>query len=112
MPKPPPPLRIPVGTHGITTQLFWESDVGKWIEAASYALATGATRRSRRAIDESPSGSPRPSEPDGYFNSFHRARAGQALDQPARLARALLRRPPYRGRGRLRPRDRQGLLST
>src|SRR5882724_10975044 len=35
----PPPLRIPVGEHGLSTQVFWDSDVGKWIEAASYALS-------------------------------------------------------------------------
>ena len=34
-------------------------------------------------------------------------RAGEELDQPARLARALLRRPHDRGRGRARPGDRQ-----
>ena len=38
---------------------------------------------------------------------YHAHAAGQALDQPARLARALLRRPPDRGRGRLLPGHRQ-----
>jgi DUF1680 family protein len=39
IPTPPPPLRIPAGEHGLSMQVFWDSDVGKWIEAASYALA-------------------------------------------------------------------------
>jgi uncharacterized protein len=39
IPQPPPPLRIPRCRHDFTTQIFWDSDVGKWIDAASYALA-------------------------------------------------------------------------
>lgn len=35
---PPPPLRIPRNASGFTTQYFWDSDLGKWIEAAGYAL--------------------------------------------------------------------------
>src|SRR5580704_4819009 len=37
IPQPPPPLRFPRNSHDFTTQVFWDSDVGKWIEAASYA---------------------------------------------------------------------------
>ena len=33
---------IPRNSHGFTMQVFWDSDVGKWIEAASYALAASA----------------------------------------------------------------------
>jgi len=39
MRKPVPPLTIPRRKDGFTTQIFWDSDVGKWIEAASYALS-------------------------------------------------------------------------
>lgn len=35
---PAPPLRIPINHHGHTHQVFWDSDLGKWVEAASYAL--------------------------------------------------------------------------
>lgn len=35
---PPPPMRIPRNAGGFTTQIFWDSDIGKWIEAAGYAL--------------------------------------------------------------------------
>jgi len=38
-PSPPPPFRFPPNAQGFTTQIFWDSDVGKWIEAASYALS-------------------------------------------------------------------------
>ncbi len=37
--QPAPPLTIPRNEHGFTTQVFWDSDIGKWIEAASYALS-------------------------------------------------------------------------
>jgi uncharacterized protein len=39
LPSPPPPLVIPRHANGFSVQVFWDSDVGKWIEAASYALA-------------------------------------------------------------------------
>ena len=39
LPQPPPPLVIPRHANGFSVQVFWDSDVGKWIEAASYALA-------------------------------------------------------------------------
>ena len=44
LPKPVPPLTIPRMANGFTVQVFWDSDIGKWIEAASYALSH---RRSR-----------------------------------------------------------------
>ena len=39
LPQPPPPLVIKRHANGFSVQVFWDSDVGKWIEAASYALA-------------------------------------------------------------------------
>jgi len=39
MPTPVPPLRLPRTATGFTLQYFWDSDIGKWIEAASYALS-------------------------------------------------------------------------
>ena len=47
LPQPPPPLRFPRHANGFTVQVFWDSDVGKWIEAASYALS----HRRDEAID-------------------------------------------------------------
>mgnify|MGYP002623252164 FL=1 len=38
LPQPVPLRTIPRNRHDFTTQIFWDSDVGKWIEAASYAL--------------------------------------------------------------------------
>src|SRR3982751_2940127 len=39
LPDPPPPLRVPRNEWNFTQQIFWDSDIGKWIEAASYALS-------------------------------------------------------------------------
>ena len=39
LPKPVPPLRFPRHANGFSVQVFWDSDVGKWIESASYALS-------------------------------------------------------------------------
>ena len=107
VPQPPPPLRIPLSSHGFTTQMFWDSDIGKWIEAASYALAPpprrddrGADRRDRRRSRQG-AGARRLSE-----LLVSRPRARQALDQPPRQSRALLRRPHARRRHRLLPGDR------
>ena len=36
--QPAPPLRIPHNHHDFTTQIFWDSDIGKWIEVAGNAL--------------------------------------------------------------------------
>ena len=53
MPQPPPPLRFPRNGHGFTVQVFWDSDVGKWIEAASYALSHRRDDEIEAMIDES-----------------------------------------------------------
>ena len=37
--QPPPPLRFPRNQHNFTVQVFWDSDIGKWIETASYGLS-------------------------------------------------------------------------
>ncbi len=39
LPKPVPPTTIPPQATGFTTEIFWDSDIGKWVEAAAYALA-------------------------------------------------------------------------
>lgn len=39
LPQPVPPLTIPQERNGFTVQIFWDSDIGKWIEAAAYALS-------------------------------------------------------------------------
>ena len=51
LPNPPPPLHYPRNQHGFTVQVFWDSDVGKWIEAASYALAHRRDAKIEAQID-------------------------------------------------------------
>ena len=92
-------------------QVFWDSDVGKWIEAASYALAHRRDAiieaRSTQIIDElaQRAAARRLSE-----LLVPRPRAGKALDQPPRQPRTLQCRPPARRRHRLFPGHRQSPL--
>ena len=74
LPKPVPPLRIPVGSHGMSTQVFWDSDVGKWIEAASYALGHGRDTEIEAQIDAIVDDLGRAQAPDGYLNCWYLGR--------------------------------------
>ena len=74
VPKPPPPLRISVGEHGLTTQVFWDSDVGKWIEAASYALSHRRDPAIEARIDEIAEWLAAAQLPDGYLNCWYLTR--------------------------------------
>ena len=68
--QPPPPLRILPGAHGLSMQVFWDSDVGKWIEAASYALAHRRDAGIEAQIDEITELLARAQQPDGYLNGW------------------------------------------
>lgn len=74
VPRPAPPLRIPVGEHGISTQIFWDSDVGKWIEAASYALSHRRDPTIEARIDEITGWLAAAQLPDGYLNCWYISR--------------------------------------
>src|ERR1700756_2321341 len=74
VPQPPPPLRIPVSNHGMSTQVFWDSDVGKWIEAASYALSHRRDPEIEAQIDEIADRLAAAQLPDGYLNCWFIAR--------------------------------------
>ena len=74
LPQPPPPLAIPRSSHGITTQIFWDSDVGKWIEAASYALAHRRDPEIEAKIDAIVDDLVRAQSPDGYLNCWYSGR--------------------------------------
>ena len=71
IPKPTPPLRIPPNRHNFSTQIFWDSDVGKWIEAASYALShrrdAGIEAKIEAIIDDLA----KAQLPDGYLNCWY-----------------------------------------
>jgi DUF1680 family protein len=71
IPKPTPPLRIPHNRHNFTTQIFWDSDVGKWIEAASYALSHRRDADIEAKIDAIADDLAKAQLPDGYLNCWY-----------------------------------------
>jgi DUF1680 family protein len=78
IPRPVPPLRIPRNHHDFTTQIFWDSDVGKWIEAASYALRHRRDAAIEARIDEITEWLAAAQLPDGYLNCWY---IGRELDK-------------------------------
>ena len=74
LPKPVPPLTIPRNSHGFTMQVFWDSDVGKWIEAAAYALAHRRDADIEAKIDAIVDDLARAQSPDGYLNCWYNGR--------------------------------------
>lgn len=71
LPNPPPPLRYPRNQHGFTVQVFWDSDIGKWIEAASYALAHRRDEKIEAQIDAIVDLFGKAQLPDGYVNCWY-----------------------------------------
>jgi hypothetical protein len=69
--QPPPPLRIPISNHGMSTQVFWDSDIGKWIEAASYALSHRRDQTIEAQIDDIAERLAAAQLPDGYLNCWY-----------------------------------------
>ena len=68
---PVPPLTIPRGKEGFTTQIFWDSDIGKWIEAASYALSHRRDDVIEKQIDEITLQLEKTQAPSGYLNCWY-----------------------------------------
>jgi DUF1680 family protein len=77
-PKPTPPLRIPISNHGMSTQVFWDSDVGKWIEAASYALSHRRDAAIEARIEEITDWLEETQLRDGYLNCWY---IGREIDK-------------------------------
>jgi uncharacterized protein len=78
IPKPVPPLRIPPNRHNFSTQIFWDSDVGKWIEAASYALSHRRDAEIEAKIDAIAEDLAKAQLPDGYLNCWY---IGREIDK-------------------------------
>jgi DUF1680 family protein len=74
LPQPPPPLRFPRHPNGFTVQVFWDSDVGKWIEAASYALSHRRDGEIEAKIEAIIDDLERAQAPDGYLNCWYLGR--------------------------------------
>jgi DUF1680 family protein len=77
-PQPAPPLRIPISNHGMSTQVFWDSDVGKWIEAASYALSHRRDAIIEARIEQITDWLEKTQLPDGYLNCWY---IGREIDK-------------------------------
>jgi DUF1680 family protein len=80
---PPGPLPIayevtPIGTKPATPVMYWDSDIGKWIEAAAYTLAVRRDARLEEQIDGIVTRIAAAQEPDGYFNTYFQRRAPEA----------------------------------
>jgi len=71
LPKSQPPLRFPRGPNGFTVQIFWDSDVGKWIEAASYALSHRRDAAIEAKIEAIIDDFEKAQLPDGYLNCWY-----------------------------------------
>lgn len=71
--RPNPGLRIPYQSDNstVTTQMFWDSDLGKSIEAASYALLRKPDPELEARIDEVVDAYARLQAEDGYLNSWY-----------------------------------------
>ncbi len=78
IPTPTPPLHIPISNHGMSTQVFWDSDVGKWIEAASYALSHCRDAVIEAQIEGITDRLQQAQLPDGYLNCWY---IGREIDK-------------------------------
>jgi DUF1680 family protein len=65
----------PLGTKPATPVMYWDSDLGKWIEAAAYTLATHRDPMLETQIDDVVDRIAAAQEPYGYFNSYFQRRA-------------------------------------
>jgi len=67
---PPAPLVRPIQPSGLSMQHFFDSDFGKWIEAASYTLKAHPNPELEEKIDEIVEQLARGQMADGYLNSW------------------------------------------
>jgi DUF1680 family protein len=72
--SPPLPLRIPADENGITPQMFWDADVGRWLEAASYTLAFRRDPILEGQINALSELLAKAQDEDGYLNTWFIAR--------------------------------------
>lgn len=77
LPKPVPPTTIPPQATGFTTEIFWDSDIGKWVEAAAYALAHRRDAVVEAQIEAIVDDLEKAQAPDGYLNCWYLEREPQ-----------------------------------
>ena len=68
--SPPGPLRIPFNGRPNTAVMYWDSDIAKWIETASYTLAKRFDPALDARIDDLIARIAKAQRPDGYFNTY------------------------------------------
>lgn len=68
--SPAGPLRIPFNNRPNTAVMYWDSDIAKWIEMASYTLATHHDPALEARIDDLIARIAKAQRPDGYFNTY------------------------------------------
>jgi hypothetical protein len=68
--RPPAPLVRPIQPSGLSMQHFFDSDFGKWIEAASYTLKNNPNPDIEAKIDEIVDKLAKGQMADGYLNSW------------------------------------------
>jgi DUF1680 family protein len=71
LPKPVPPLTIPPQPTGFSTEIFWDSDIGKWVEAAAYALSHRRDPAIEAQIEAIIDDLEKAQAPDGYLNCWY-----------------------------------------
>ncbi|WP_407573081.1 glycoside hydrolase family 127 protein [Deinococcus altitudinis] len=72
---PQPPLPIPViNNNQVTPVMWWDSDIAKWIEAASYSLETHPDPRLENLVDDAVARLAKAQQADGYLNSYFTGR--------------------------------------
>ena len=76
--QPPPPLRHPLNQHNFTVQVFWDSDIGKWIETASYGLSHRRDAKIEAQIEALVDKFEAAQLADGYLNLWY---IGRELDK-------------------------------
>jgi DUF1680 family protein len=75
--RPIPELRIPFHVHDgftastVTTQMFWDSDLGKTIETAAYSLYRRKNPELEKKIDAVIDMYAKLQQPDGYLSSWY-----------------------------------------
>ncbi len=70
--KPAGPLARPIQPSGLSMQHFFDSDFGKWIEAASYTLKNNPSADLEAKIDYIVEKLENGQMADGYLNSWLR----------------------------------------
>lgn len=70
----PRPLTVPRHEgSAVTPQMWWDSDIAKWIETAAYSLATHPDPELEAQVDDLVERIAAAQQPDGYFNTFFTA---------------------------------------